>query len=75
MRGEDLLIFTARQLLIYEHWGSKAPTFYHTPLLCDPEGRRLAKRHRSLTLRELREAGHSPAELRKSDDWWSGLDD
>ncbi|MGB0258129.1 MAG: glutamate--tRNA ligase family protein, partial [Coraliomargarita sp.] len=75
VRGEDLLISTARQLLIYDALGLKPPKFYHTPLLCDTDGRRLAKRHRSLTLRELREAGHTPDQLRNSDDWWSGLDD
>lgn len=75
VRGEDLLISTARQLLIYEALGLKPPEFYHTPLLCDTSGQRLAKRHRSLSLRELREAGHSPEALRASDDWWSGLED
>lgn len=75
VRGEDLLISTARQLLIYEALGLKPPEFYHAPLLCDTSGQRLAKRNRSLTLRELREAGHTPASLRQSDDWWSGIDD
>lgn len=75
VRGEDLLISTARQILLYEALNLKAPTFYHTPLMVDTEGQRLAKRHRSLSLRELREAGHTPAELRKSEDWWSGLED
>ncbi|WP_269526796.1 tRNA glutamyl-Q(34) synthetase GluQRS [Coraliomargarita parva] len=75
VRGEDLLISTARQLLIYEALGLTPPQFYHTPLMCDSSGLRLAKRHRSLSLRELREAGHSPEALRHSDDWWSGLED
>jgi glutamyl-tRNA synthetase len=75
VRGEDLLISTARQLLIYEALGKTAPEFYHTPLLYDSSGQRLAKRHRSLSLRELREAGQSPDALRRSDDWWSGLED
>lgn len=75
VRGEDLLISTARQLLIYEALGLTPPTFYHTPLMSDPDGQRLAKRHRSLSLRELREAGHTPESLRTSDDWWSGLED
>lgn len=75
VRGEDLLISTARQLLIYEALGKPAPAFYHAPLLCDANGQRLAKRHRSLSLRELREAGQTPEALRKSADWWSGLDD
>lgn len=75
VRGEDLLISTARQLLIYEALGLKPPAFYHTPLMVDPDGQRLAKRHRSLSLRELREAGHQPEALRQSEDWWSGLED
>lgn len=75
VRGEDLLISTARQLLIYEALGHPAPAFYHTPLMCDMSGQRLAKRHRSLSLRELRDSGHQPAQLRQSDDWWSGLED
>jgi glutamyl-tRNA synthetase len=74
VRGEDLLISTARQLLIYEALGLRAPDFYHTPLLCDASGQRLAKRNRSLSLRELRAAGQTPEALRKSEDWWSGLD-
>ncbi len=75
VRGEDLLISTARQLLIYEALGLQAPEFYHAPLLCDASGQRLAKRHRSLSLRELREAGQTPEALRTSEDWWSGLDE
>jgi len=75
VRGEDLLISTARQLLVYEALGISPPEFYHTPLMIDPDGQRLAKRHRSLSLRELREAGHQPEALRQSEDWWSGLED
>ncbi|MGJ8640323.1 MAG: tRNA glutamyl-Q(34) synthetase GluQRS [Opitutaceae bacterium] len=75
VRGEDLLISTARQLLLYKAMGLVPPAFYHTPLLCDTSGQRLAKRNRSLTLRELREAGQTPEALRKCDDWWSGIDD
>ena len=75
VRGEDLLISTARQLLIYKALGLAAPEFYHTPLLCDLSGQRLAKRNQSLSLRQLREAGQTPEALRKSENWWSGLED
>ncbi|RPG83160.1 MAG: tRNA glutamyl-Q(34) synthetase GluQRS [Coraliomargarita sp. TMED73] len=75
VRGEDLLISTARQILLYQALGYPPPQFYHTPLLCDPDGQRLAKRHRSLSLRELREEGHTPEQLRQNEDWWSGLED
>ena len=75
VRGEDLLLSTARQLLIYEALELEPPAFFHTPLMVDAAGQRLAKRHRSLSLRELREAGHSPESLRRSEDWWSSLED
>ena len=69
VRGEDLLLSTARQLLIYEALELQPPQFYHTPLMLDASGRRLAKRHQSLSLRELRTAGHTPEALRNSKEW------
>ncbi len=63
IRGEDLLLSTARQLLIYEALGAAPPTFHHLPLVLDENGRRLAKRHAALSLRTLRDAGHQPASL------------
>ena len=45
VRGQDLLMSTARQLLLYEAMGYTPPqSFYHCPLLRDEEGRRLAVR-------------------------------
>lgn len=64
--GEDLSLSTARRLLVYEALETAPPAFYHTSLMADGDGRRLAKRHRSLSLRELREAGHAPGALRDS---------
>lgn len=63
VRGEDLLLSTARQLLLYRALGWAAPDFFHCPLLRDARGQRLAKRSDALSLRALREAGFSPAEL------------
>ncbi len=66
VRGEDLLLSTFRQLLLYRALGAEAPRFYHTPLVNDPAtGMRLAKRHAALSLRQLRENGADPAELRR----------
>ena len=64
VRGEDLLLSTARQLLLYRALGLEAPTFYHCPLLTDQNGRRLAKREDALSLRELRRQGLSPEAIR-----------
>jgi glutamyl/glutaminyl-tRNA synthetase len=59
VRGEDLLTSTARQILIYRALGSAPPAFFHCPLILDKEGRRLAKRDLSLSLRVLRDRGYS----------------
>jgi glutamyl/glutaminyl-tRNA synthetase len=66
VRGADLLLSTARQILLYRALGLKPPAFYHCPLVTDESGVRLAKRHDSLSLRKLREAGRAPEELRRA---------
>ena len=63
VRGEDLLRSTARQLLIYRALGATPPRWCHLPLVRDEAGRRLAKRHQALSIRELRERGVSPDEV------------
>ncbi len=60
VRGEDLLKSTARQLLVYRALGATPPAWCHEPLVRDPDGRRLAKRYQSLSLRTLRERGIPP---------------
>jgi glutamyl-queuosine tRNA(Asp) synthetase len=64
VRGADLLLSTARQILLYRALGLAAPAFYHCPLMTDEAGVRLAKRHDALSLRTLRESGASPESLR-----------
>lgn len=59
VRGEDLLRSTARQLLLYGSLGAEPPGWCHEPLVRDPEGKRLAKRYQSLSLRTLRARGVS----------------
>jgi len=66
VRGADLLLSTARQILLYRALGLTPPSFYHCPLMTDASGVRLAKRHDALSLRALREQGMSPESLRQS---------
>ena len=66
VRGADLLLSTARQILLYRALGWPAPVFFHCPLLADERGVRLAKRHDALSLRMLRESGASAEALRES---------
>ncbi len=57
LRGSDILISTPRQLLLQKLLGFSTPQYAHVPLLLDMEGERLAKRHGSLSLQALRQAG------------------
>lgn len=63
-RGEDLRPATDLQRLIQALMGWPAPDYAHHRLLTDASGRRLAKRDQAATLRDLRLAGRSPAEVR-----------
>lgn len=65
VRGADLLMSTARQLLLYQALGWEAPAFHHCELMRDEQGERLAKRHDALSLRALRMRGVAAADLRK----------
>ena len=64
VRGEDLLLSTFRQLLVYRALDLEPPAFYHRSLVTDEAGQRLAKRNAALSLRALREAGVTPAKIR-----------
>ncbi|MEG2171691.1 MAG: tRNA glutamyl-Q(34) synthetase GluQRS [Desulfovibrionaceae bacterium] len=57
VRGDDIRISTPRQMLLHALLGSPIPAYAHLPLLLDHTGERLAKRHASLSLGALREAG------------------
>ena len=63
VRGADLLKSTARQILLQRALGLPAVDYFHTALLRDEQGVRLAKRHDALALRTLREQGVTPAEV------------
>lgn len=64
IRGQDLFEATHVQRLIQTLMGWPAPTYRHHRLLVGPDGRRYAKRDRSVTLAELRAGGLTPEALR-----------
>jgi glutamyl-tRNA synthetase len=57
VRGDDLLASTAKQLLLIDALALDVPVYGHVPLLLGTDGVRLSKRHRGVTLRELRTTG------------------
>ena len=74
VRGDDLLGSTGRQIWLYRLLGLGSPPRYtHLPLVCGPDGRRLAKRHGDTRLASLREAGVAAEAVVGLVAWWSGL--
>jgi glutamyl-tRNA synthetase len=63
VRGADLLKSTARQILLNRALGFANPAWFHCRLVVDHNGRRLAKRHDSLSLRALRQRGLTPMNI------------
>jgi glutamyl/glutaminyl-tRNA synthetase len=59
VRGADLLKSTARQMLLQRALGLPAVDYFHTKLMVDEHGVRLAKRHDALAIRTLRQRGFS----------------
>lgn len=57
VRGDDLLDSTPRQLLLGRLLGLSSPRYAHVPLVLGPDGRRLAKRHGAVTLRDRARLG------------------
>jgi len=63
-RGVDLRAVTDVHRVLQELMGWPAPRYAHHQLIMGADGKRLAKRDRSQTLRELRATGVSAAEIR-----------
>ena len=64
-RGEDLFESTHVHRLLQALLDLPVPDYEHHPLILDDDGRRLAKREGAPTLMSLRDAGVSPAEVRR----------
>ena len=55
VRGADLADSTPRQILLSRLLGLPEPAYAHVPLVVGPDGRRLAKRHGTVTLPDRNE--------------------
>ncbi len=63
IRGDDHLNNTPRQINIFNALGAAAPKYAHIPLILDPEGKKLSKRHGAASVLEYREQGYLPEAL------------
>ena len=64
-RGDDLFHASHLHRLLQSLLSLDVPDYRHHRLITDADGRRFAKRDGSVTLRALREAGHTPQEVRR----------
>jgi glutamyl-Q tRNA(Asp) synthetase len=64
IRGEDLADAPHLHVLLQKLLGLPTPVYQHHRLILDEDGKRLAKRNQSLTLRAMREAGVTPHDIR-----------
>lgn len=59
-RGEDHLSNTANQAALFHAVNAPLPTYWHLPILCNLEGKKLSKRDFGFSLRDLKDAGFLP---------------
>lgn len=63
IRGGDHLTNTTVQAVIYDFFKAPKPIFYHTPLLCSKDGKKLSKRDFGASLDDFKRAGFLPEAL------------
>ncbi|MBI1362743.1 MAG: glutamate--tRNA ligase [Proteobacteria bacterium] len=63
LRGDDHINNTPKQIAIYKALGAAIPTFGHVPLIHGPDGKKLSKRHGSVSTLAYRDMGYLPEAL------------
>lgn len=58
LRGEEHLVNTPKQLLLYKAFDAPAPSFGHLPLMLGPNRKKLSKRHGDTSLGDYRAKGY-----------------
>ena len=65
VRGSDLFWSTSVHRLLQALLGLPAPSYHHHQLILDESGKKLSKSTRATALRELRQQGATPADIRR----------
>ncbi|MGH7892488.1 MAG: glutamate--tRNA ligase, partial [Thermodesulfobacteriota bacterium] len=63
IRGDDHLVNTPRQVLIYQGLSLEVPKLAHVSMILGPDGKRLSKRHGATSVVAYREEGYLPEAL------------
>lgn len=59
-RGEDHLTNTVSQIVLLQAFQKPIPIFWHLPIMCNTEGKKLSKRDRGFSLEDLMSVGFLP---------------
>jgi len=59
-RGDDHMINTTPQILLYQALAAPVPEFAHMPMVLAPNGEKLSKRHAAVGVLEYRDLGYLP---------------
>jgi len=63
IRGDDHVMNTPKQMLIYQALGHTLPTYAHVPMVLGPDRSRLSKRHGAMSVTAYRDMGFLPEAL------------
>jgi nondiscriminating glutamyl-tRNA synthetase len=63
LRGEDHLSNTANQIVMFHAFKAEVPTYWHLPIITNPNGKKLSKRDFGFSLHDLRNSGFLPEAL------------
>ena len=63
IRGKDLFEQTHIHRILQGNLGYSAPLYTHHDLITDDRGKKFSKSDKSLTIKDLRECGHSPEDV------------
>lgn len=63
MRGDDHLNNTPRQINLLQALGAALPDYGHIPMILGPDGKKLSKRHGTVSVLQYREEGYLPQAL------------
>jgi glutamyl-tRNA synthetase len=59
-RGDDHVINTPQQILLYQALGEQPPQFAHLPMILAPSGEKLSKRHAAVSVMDYHAQGYLP---------------
>ncbi len=62
-RGDDHVVNTPQQVLMYQALGEPLPQFAHMPMILGPGGQKLSKRDAAVAVLDYREQGYLPEAL------------